>query len=62
MKLHISEALECAEGEGMEREEVAEVLERYADAVRNGYTTLPEDRGEWWLETHDDRKDVGHQK
>ena len=52
MRFHISEALEQAQQNGNSREEVAALLERYADAVRNGYTTLPEDRGEWWLEMH----------
>jgi hypothetical protein len=53
MRFHISEALEQAQDKGMDREEVAQMLERYADAARNGYTQLPEDRGEWWLQTHE---------
>ena len=53
MKCHISEALEQAQAQGQDREEIAQMLERYAEAVRNGYTTLPEDRGEWWQETHE---------
>ena len=53
MKYHIIEALELAESQSMDREEAAQMLERYAEAVRNGYTQLPEDRGEWWLETND---------
>jgi hypothetical protein len=52
MKFHLVEALEQAQCNGMDREEVAEMLERYADAVREGYTNLPEDRGDWWLEVH----------
>jgi len=53
MKFQISEALQIAEDQSMDREEVAVMLERYADAVRSGYKTLPEDRGEWWVETHE---------
>lgn len=52
MKYQIFEALEQAEDNGKDREEAAQLLERFADAVRRGYTQLPEDRGEWWHEVH----------
>lgn len=50
----IEEKLIEAERSGVKRERVARRLEEHADAVRNGYSTLPENRGAWWEEVHGD--------
>jgi len=52
LEANIRDALPEVERKGADREEVAELLEAYADAVRNGHTDLPEDRGQWWQEVH----------
>lgn len=52
LKSNIRDVLHELESNGEDREEVAQLLERYAQTVRNGYTELPEDRGAWWHETH----------
>ena len=46
----IEEKLSELERNGADREAVADTLERYAETVRNGYTRLPHNRGEWWAE------------
>lgn len=48
----IEEILHNAEGNGVDREETAETLEALAEAVRNGHSQLPENRGSWWEEVH----------
>lgn len=52
LALHLSEILAEAEHDDLDRHEVADLLERFADEVRNGYTDLPEHRGEWSTEVH----------
>jgi hypothetical protein len=44
----IEEIISEAERQGADRNEVADVLERLADEVREGHTELPEHRGQWW--------------
>lgn len=52
LKSHIGQGLYEAEQEGVDREAVVELLERYAESVEDGRTTLPEDRGQWYQEVH----------
>lgn len=52
LKGRISTLLCEAESEGLDRENVADLLEQLAEAVRNGHTTLPDDRGAWYQEVH----------
>lgn len=54
LKLRIVEALEEAERQGCDRGAVAELLEQYSITVLDGHTELPEDRGDWWAEVHDE--------
>ncbi|ELZ96566.1 hypothetical protein [Haloferax sulfurifontis] len=53
----IEEALHEAETNGLPRHDVADLLERLAESVRQGYTEIPEHRGSWWEETHDEGGD-----
>jgi flagellar biosynthesis component FlhA len=45
LSAHFEETLFQAEQDGLDRHEVADLLERLADEVRKGYTELPEHRG-----------------
>jgi len=48
----VEATLNEAEDHGVDRHEVADLLERFADEVREGYTDLPENRGQWWRDVH----------
>jgi len=50
----IEETLHEAEDHSVDRHEVADLLERFAAEVREGYTDLPENRGQWWRDVHAD--------
>lgn len=52
LSAHFEETLFQAEQDGLDRHEVADLLERLADEVRKGYTELPEHRGPWWHDVH----------
>lgn len=52
LKSHIRQGLYDAEDEGVDREATADLLERYAECVRDGFVELPEERGEWYQEVH----------
>lgn len=48
----LEEGLREAQNSGADREDVAGLLEQYAEYVRDGYTCPPSDRGQWWMEVH----------
>lgn len=52
LRRQISEVLYEAEDFHLDREEVADLLEEFAGAVRDGHTELEPDRGQWYQEVH----------
>lgn len=53
LKRSFSQLLDEAEDHGVDRLGVAELLDEYADTVRDGYTELEPDRGQWYREVHE---------
>lgn len=52
LRTQISGVLDEAEDYEVDRLETAELLEAFADAVRDGHTELEPDRGYWYQEAH----------
>lgn len=53
---NLSALLAEAEQDDLDRSEVGDLLERFASEVRQGYTDLPEQRGDWWSDVHEENE------
>ena len=57
LRTSLEEGLSQVEHNGADRETAAQMLDLYADAVREGHVYPPSRRGNWWQDVHEDGDD-----